>query len=146
MAQNTDRRDREWQGEDHTDMSKRQSLLKSFANAWNGIMTCVVEERNINIHIFAAVMVLIFGNILNISVTEWCICFVLFGLIMGMELMNTAIESVVDLVTDEWKPLAKRAKDCAAGAVLISSVWTAVTGGIIFFPKLYHFIIELFGK
>ena len=69
---------------------------------------------------------------------------VLFGLIMGMELMNTAIESVVDLVTDEWEPLAKRAKDCAAGAVLIASIWAAVAGGTIFFPKLYRFIVELF--
>ena len=126
--------------------SRRQSLRESFANAWNGVVICFVEERNIKIHCFAAVMVLIFGNILHISVTEWCICFILFGLIMGMELVNTAVESVVDLVTDEWKPLAKRAKDCAAGAVLISSIWAAATGGTIFFPKLYHFIVELFSK
>ncbi len=125
---------------------KRQSLPRSFANAWNGIVICFVEERNIKIHCFAAVMVLIFGNLLHISVTEWCICFILFGLIMGMELVNTAVESVVDLVTDEWRPLAKRAKDCAAGAVLIASFWTAVTGGIIFFPKLFAFIAELAGK
>ena len=123
----------------------RQSLFRSFANAWNGFVVCFREERNIKIHCFAAVMVLIFGNILHISVTEWLICFLLFGLIMGMELMNTAIESVVDLVTDEWEPLAKRAKDCAAGAVLIASIWAAVAGGTIFFPKLYYFIVELFG-
>ena len=109
-------------------------------------MICFVEERNIKIHCFAAVMVLIFGNILKISVTEWCLCFILFGLIMGMELLNTAVESVVDLVTDEWKPLAKRAKDCAAGAVLISSIWAAVAGGTIFFPKLYFFIVDLIGS
>ena len=121
----------------------RQSLLKSFANAWNGFAVCFKEERNIKIHCFAAVMVLIFGNILHISVTEWLICFLLFGLIMGMELMNTAVESVVDLVTDEWEPLAKRAKDCAAGAVLIASIWAAVAGGTIFFPKLYRFIVAL---
>ena len=121
MARNTDRGKKTRYNTEHESEPGRQSLLRSFANAWNGIMVCVVEERNINIHIFAAVMVLIFGNILDISVTEWCICFVLFGLIMGMELMNTAVESVVDLVTEEWRPLAKRAKDCAAGAVLVSS-------------------------
>lgn len=124
---------------------RRQTLPRSFANAWNGIVTCVVEERNIKIHCFAAVMVVIFGFILNISVTEWCICFTLFGLIMGLELVNTAVESVVDLVTDEWQPLARRAKDCAAGAVLIAAIWAAVTGGIIFFPKLFAFIAGLFG-
>jgi len=145
MARNTDRGKKTRYNSEHKSEPGRQSLLRSFANAWNGIMVCVVEERNINIHIFAAVMVLIFGNILEISVTEWCICFVLFGLIMGMELMNTAVESVVDLVTEEWRPLAKRAKDCAAGAVLVSSAWAAVTGGIIFFPKLYRLIVSMIG-
>ena len=129
---------------DHNEHN-RQTLARSFANAWNGIVTCILEERNIKIHCFAAVMVLIFGNILHISYTEWLICFVLFGLIMGLELVNTAVESAVDLVTDEWKPLAKRAKDCAAGAVLIASIWAAVAGGTIFFPKLYYFVIDLFG-
>ncbi len=124
----------------------RQTLPKSFKNAWEGIVVSIAEERNIKIHCFAAVMVMIFGCILHISVTEWCICFLLFGLIMGLELVNTAVESVVDLVTEEWHPLAKRAKDCAAGAVLISSIWAAATGGTIFFPKLYHFIIDLFSK
>lgn len=123
----------------------RQTLVQSFANAWHGIVVCFLEERNIKIHCFAAVMVLIFGNILHISVTEWCFCFVLFGLIMGLELVNTAVESVVDLVTEEWQPLARRAKDCAAGAVLIASIWAAVTGGIIFFPKLFAFIADLLG-
>ena len=101
MARNTDRGKKTRYNTEHESEPGRQSLLRSFANAWNGIMVCVVEERNINIHIFAAVMVLIFGNILDISVTEWCICFVLFGLIMGMELMNTAVESVVD--GDPWR-------------------------------------------
>ena len=123
----------------------RQTLARSFANAWNGIVMCVAEERNIKIHCFAAVMVILFGFILHISVTEWCICFTLFGLIMGLELVNTAVESVVDLVTEDWQPLAKRAKDCAAGAVLIAAIWTAVTGGIIFFPKLWAFIVNLAG-
>ena len=156
MAQDTDRMDktRQTTGRSkkkrksfwHPRMVKKQPLFKAFANAWNGIVISFVEERNLRIHCFAAVMVLIFGNILHISVTEWCICFVLFGLIMGMELLNTAVESVVDLVTEEWKPLAKRAKDCAAGAVLISSIWAAVAGGTIFFPKLYYFIIDLLSK
>ena len=123
---------------------RRQTLRRSFANAWQGIMACVVEERNIKIHILAAMLVMIFGFILQISVTEWCICFVLFGLIMGLELVNTAVESVVDLVTEEWRPLARRAKDCAAGAVLIAAIWAAVVGGIIFFPKLYAMIPKLF--
>ena len=122
----------------------RQTLRRSFGNAWAGIIVCVIEERNIKIRCIAAVLVVIFGLILDISMTEWYICFTLFGLIMGLELVNTAVESVVDLVTEEWQPLAKRAKDCAAGAVLISSIWAAATGGTIFFPKLYDLIPKLF--
>ena len=123
----------------------RQTLRRSFGNAWAGIIVCVIEERNIKIHCIAAVLVVIFGLILDISMTEWYICFTLFGLIMGLELVNTAVESVVDLVTEEWRPLARRAKDCAAGAVLIAAIWAAVTGGIIFFPKLIAFIADLIG-
>ena len=99
----------------------RQTLRRSFGNAWAGIIVCVIEERNIKIHCIVAVLVVIFGLILDISMTEWYICFTLFGLIMGLELVNTAVESVVDLVTEEWQPLAKRAKDCAAGAVLTAT-------------------------
>ena len=124
---------------------KRQTLFESFANAWNGIRISLWEERNLKIHCFAAMLVVFFGVILNISKEEWIICFALFGLIMGLELVNTAVENVVDLVTDEWKELAGKAKDCAAGAVLIASFWAALAGATIFFPKLYRFIVSLLG-
>ena len=91
------------------------------------------------IHCLAAVLVVIFGFLLRISLTEWCICLVLFGLIMALELVNTAIEAVVDLVTQEYRPLAKTAKDTAAGAVLIASIMAAITGLIIFIPRLLVF-------
>lgn len=90
------------------------------------------------IHFTFALLVVIFGLLLQISVTEWCICFVLFGLILGLELVNTSIEAVVDLVTDEFKLLAKHAKDTAAGAVLIAAVFAAITGLIIFIPRLLY--------
>ena len=67
---------------------------------------------------------------------EWCICLTLFGLVMALEMVNTAVEAVVDLVTEERKPLAKLAKDAAAGAVLIAAIMAAIAGMIIFIPKL----------
>ena len=67
------------------------------------------------------------GFFFDISATEWCICLILFGLILGLELVNTAVEAVVDLVTEEKKPLAKLAKDTAAGAVLIAAIMAAST-------------------
>lgn len=92
------------------------------------------------IHCFAAVCVVVAGVLFHISVTEWCICLVLFGLILSLELVNTAIEAVVDLVTEDKKPLAKFAKDTAAGAVLIAAVMAAMAGLLIFVPKLISFL------
>ena len=105
---------------------KKAPLYKSFGYAFEGIFTCIRNERNMKIHCTAAVLVVIAGLILGLSVTEWCICLGLFGLVMALELVNTAVESVVDLVTEERKPLAKVAKDTAAGAVLIAAIMAAV--------------------
>lgn len=88
------------------------------------------------IHCLAALCVTCAGIYFRISALEWCICLVLFGLILSLELVNTAVEAVVDLVTEEKKPLAKLAKDTAAGAVLIAAIMAAAAGCVIFIPKL----------
>jgi len=119
---------------------KKAPLYKSFGYAFEGIFTCIRNERNMKIHCTAAVLVVIAGLILGLSVTEWCICLGLFGLVMALELVNTAVESVVDLVTEERKPLAKVAKDTAAGAVLIAAIMAAVIGLIIFVPRGLAFL------
>jgi diacylglycerol kinase len=88
------------------------------------------------IHCLAAALVVIAGVLLGISKEEWIACLLLFGLVMSLELVNTAVESIVDLVTTDRKPLAKKAKDTAAGAVLIAAIFAAVIGLLIFVPKL----------
>ena len=118
----------------------KNPLYKSFGYAFEGIFAGIRGERNMKIHCFAAVCVVVAGVLFHISVTEWCICLVLFGLILSLELVNTAIEAVVDLVTEDKKPLAKLAKDTAAGAVLIAAVMAAVAGLLIFVPKLVSFL------
>lgn len=118
----------------------KNPLYKSFGYAFEGIFTGIRGERNMKIHCFAAVCVIVAGVLFHISVTEWCICLVLFGLILSLELVNTAIEAVVDLVTEDKKPLAKLAKDTAAGAVLIAAVMAAMAGLLIFVPKLVSFL------
>ena len=82
---------------------------------------------------------MIAGAVLGITPTEWCICPTLFGLVIALELVNTAIESVVDLVTTERKPLAKVAKDTAAGAVLVAAIMAAIVGLIILCQGLFHY-------
>lgn len=118
----------------------KNPLYKSFGYASEGIFAGIRGERNMKIHCFAAVCVVVAGVLFHISVTEWCICLVLFGLILSLELVNTAIEAVVDLVTEDKKPLAKLAKDTAAGAVLIAAVMAAMAGLLIFVPKLVSFL------
>ena len=109
--------------------AKKPPLYKSFGYAFEGIFTCIRNERNIKIHCTVAILVVI-------ALTEWCICLTLFGLVIALELVNTAIESVVDLVTTERKPLAKTAKDTAAGAVLVAAIMAAIVGLIIFVPRI----------
>ena len=117
-------------------MEKKDPLYRSFGYAFQGIFTCVRKERNMKIHCVAAVLVVIAGVILKISAIEWCICMELFGLVMALEHVNTAVEAVVDMVTEEYHPLAKVAKDTAAGAVLIAAIMAAIAGCIIFLPKI----------
>ena len=114
----------------------KDPLYKSFGYAFQGIFNTIRTERNINIHCVAAILVTIFGIWLQISKTEWMICFILFGLILALELVNTAVEATVDLFTEDRKPLAKKAKDAAAGAVLVAAIFAAVIGILIFIPKL----------
>lgn len=116
-------------------MGKKQPLYQSFRYAFEGIFTGIRKERNMKIHCLGVICVTAAGFFFDISATEWCICLILFGLILGLELVNTAVEAVVDLVTEEKKPLAKLAKDTAAGAVLIAAIMAAFAGVIIFLPK-----------
>lgn len=115
---------------------KRQPLYRSFYHAFAGIFATVRDERNIKIHLTVMILVIIFGVLTKISYTEWLICLLLFALVISLELVNTAIEAVVDLASPDIHPLAKKAKDCAAGAVLVSAIFAAVIGLIIFIPKL----------
>ena len=113
-----------------------KKLLKSFKYAFDGIFTGIKEEQNMKIHIAIMILVIIFGIMLKISKMEWIICIILFGLVISMELINTAIENTVDLVTKEKNEQAKIAKYVAAGAVLVSAIASAIIGLIIFVPKI----------
>lgn len=117
-------------------MKKKKNLLKSFKYAFEGIVTGIQEEKNMKIHITIMILVIIFGIILKIDKIEWIICIILFGFVISLELVNTAIENTVDLVTLEKMPKAKIAKDVAAGAVLIATITSAIIGLIIFVPKI----------
>lgn len=117
-----------------------KSLIKSFAFAWAGLKNCFVSETNFRIHILAAVAVSIGGFLFKISLTEsiavgFCIAFVI-----TMEMMNTAIEKLCDVVHKGPHPGIKKVKDIAAGAVLVSAFFSLVTAAIIFLPKIFMYL------
>lgn len=113
-------------------------LIKSFKYAIEGIYTGIEKEKNMKIHIFIMILVIIFGIILKINRIEWIICIIQFGFVISLELVNTAIENTVDLITLEKNPQAKIAKDVAAGSVLIAAMTAATIGLIIFIPKILN--------
>ena len=122
---------------------RKNLLVKSFGYAFEGIWACIRKERNMKIHCLAVILVTLTGTLLQISASEWCICLLLFALVASLELVNTAVEAVVDLVTEEKKPLAKLAKDTAAGAVLFSAIVSVIVGCIIFLPYLLELAEKL---
>lgn len=114
----------------------KEKFSKSLGHAIDGIDYTINHERNIKIEIFFAIIASILGFILKISLIEWLVIILAMGIVLSAELINTAIERTVDLVTKDYEELAKVAKDAAAGAVLVSSIFVAIIGIIIFLPKI----------
>lgn len=119
------------------DKEDETKLTFSFKYAFEGIITTIKEERNMFIHFLIAIIVVITGIYVRLSLNEWFICLLLFALVFSLELINTAIENTVDLVTTKKNKKAKIAKDAAAGAVLIAAIFASIIGIIIFLPKFF---------
>ncbi|WP_099158540.1 diacylglycerol kinase family protein [Virgibacillus ndiopensis] len=111
-----------------------------FSYAWNGLVKTIKSERNFQIHISSAAIVIIIGFILHLSVLEWSIILLVIGLVLIAEMINTAIEQIIDYLKPDIHPKAKVIKDIAAGSVLISAIIAAIVGLIIFIPKLIFFM------
>ena len=111
--------------------------IQSFGYASRGIRLVFSSEANMKIHILIAVVVVICGFFFNISISEWIYCLLCIGLVFSAEMINTAIENVVDLASPEHHELAGKAKDIAAGAVLICAIISVLIGLLIFVPKAW---------
>ena len=122
---------------------KNKKLINSFKCAIQGIKQAVKTERNVKIHITIMILVIIAGIVLKINTQEWIICIILFGLVISLELVNSAIEATVDIAMPEINEKAKVAKDVAAGAVLVSTIASAIIGLIIFIPKVIAFCTNM---
>ncbi|MBP1930533.1 diacylglycerol kinase [Ammoniphilus resinae] len=111
-------------------------LIRSFGHAIEGIVYTVKTQRNMQIHIGAALLVLFMGWLLQISWSDVLLVFFSIFLVFILEMVNTAIEATVDLVTGEFHPLAKTAKDVAAGAVLLAAILAVIVGFYVFLEPL----------
>ena len=111
-------------------------LASSFRWALSGIWQATRSQRNMKIHWLAAVLAVGAGAWLGLGPGEWAAVILACAAVLGAECMNTAVEAVVDLASPERHPLAKRAKDCAAGAVLLCAIGAAATGVVVFGGKL----------
>ena len=115
---------------------RRQSLAAAFRNAWAGFCHALHTQRNMRLHLIAAAAAVALGAVLGLDAGEWSVLALSCALVISMETMNTALESVVDIASPRFSQLARHAKDCAAGAVLVASLSSLVVGGCIFIPKI----------
>ena len=113
-----------------------RKFIKSFGYAMQGVVTAM-SEQNFRFHVLSAVAVIIAGFFTGLSTIEWIIIVFVIALVMGAEMLNTAIERVVDLATPDFHPLAKQAKDIAAAAVLVFAACSVIIGLLIFLPKWF---------
>ena len=109
----------------------QQGVGRSFQHAYQGIVSAVRTQRNLRFHLFAAIGVLVAGLLLGVSELEMAVLVLTICFIFVVEMLNTALEFVVDLVTKEYHPLAKLAKDVSAGAVLVSSAGAVLVGLLV---------------
>jgi len=112
----------------------------SFRYAFNGIRLLLGNEHNAWVHFFAAICVIMAGFFFRLSAVEWSVILLTIGLVFAMEAVNTAIEKIADMISPEYNETIKQIKDLAAGAVLFVAIAAAITGLLIFAPKVISFL------
>jgi len=118
--------------------NKAFQRLWSFRYAYQGIRHSVLKQANLRIHLFAAVVVIISGIWVKLEYFEWIAVIIVTVMVIAAELINTAIEELTNIISPEYQRRAGFVKDAAAGAVLIVAVGAAITGIMIFLPKLMY--------
>ncbi len=122
---------------------RRTTLLQSFNNAFQGLVYAVRHQRNMRIHLAVGVLVLVVSILLNLSKLELVAVLMAVTFVLGAELINSAVEAVVDLMTDEFDPRAKAAKDLAAGMVLIAAVNALAVAYLVLVDHLVNISLDL---
>ena len=110
--------------------------IKSFSYALNGLKILFREEHNSWIHLLVAVCAVVGGFLLKISATEWLAIVLAIGLVISLEIVNSAIENIADFISPEKHDVIKKIKDLSAAAVLVSALTALAIGLIVFLPKI----------
>jgi diacylglycerol kinase len=113
-----------------------KALLASFGYALAGIVYALRTQRNFKIHVVITTAVILLGLWLGLAPNQWAMLAMTVGVVLHTELINTALEAIVDKVAPEFHPLAKVAKDCAAGSVLIVAIAAVLVGLLVLGPPL----------
>jgi len=122
--------------------TSRAAFFASFRYAFAGLAYTFRTQRNFRIHIAIAILAALLGLVLGLSWVEWAVVVVLVVVVLSAEMVNTMVEALVDLVTPEYHPLAKVAKDVAAGVVLLSAIGAVLVGVLIFLPKIVALLLK----
>ncbi|MBI5975749.1 diacylglycerol kinase family protein [Staphylococcus canis] len=118
--------------------------MNRFKYAIHGCFTLLKKDANYLYHLIISIIVLIVATYLNLSSLQWLMLVLAIFLVLITEAINTAIEYVVDLITSEYHPFAKHAKDIGAFSVLLASIFAVIVGLVIFLPKIIK-LGELYG-
>ncbi|GAB7386324.1 hypothetical protein BSNK01_01590 [Bacillaceae bacterium] len=118
----------------------KEPLHRSFRHAADGLRSALQTERNLRIHLAAAAVVLALGALLSLPARDFALILFAIALVIVTELVNTAVERTVDLVTGEFHELAKSAKDIAAGAVFAAALFAVLIGLLVFVPHVLAFL------
>ncbi len=114
--------------------------LRSFAHAFRGLAILLRTQHNAKIHTVATILVVAAGTLFRISPTEWVLIALALVCVWVAEALNTSIEFLVDLVAPDLHPLAGKAKDVAAGAVLIAAIGSLIVGALVFVPHIFKLL------
>lgn len=112
----------------------------SFKHAFDGLVYTITTQPNFRFHLLATLLVCLLGIYLSVSVTEWLVLIFTINMVLVAEMINTSVESIVDLITLERRQDAKVAKDVSAGMVLVSAILSITIGIFIFLPKIINTI------
>ena len=119
---------------------KNHTFWIALKNSIRGIKLVIKSERNIKIQLVFAILVTILGFMFRISFVEWAVLVVTIFFVLVTEVLNTAVEKTVDMITDKYDECARNVKDMSAGAVLFSAICSIIVGIIIFLPKILVYI------